>query len=246
MFWSLILNLAIFDVDGTLTKSSKVDLASFSFLLTKTLGVKDMNTNLAAYEHATASYIYRHHFHKANGRNPRPDEITVAQHQHAALLKHAMSQNPKCVRPIPGAIEALNRLRKNPNWQVALATGAWSPTTKAKLAHAGIDVEDIPAAYADDALSREGIVGKARERAAAAAQLIHFDRVVMIGDGLWDLRTARNLDYGFVGITCESDPATLRHHGARVVLPDYTNADLFMRALEFEGNNVEDTAKVQV
>lgn len=246
MFWSLILNLVIFDVDGTLTKSSKVDLASFSFLLTKTLGVKDMNPNLAAYEHATASYIYRYHYHQANGRNPRPDEITVAQHQHAALLKHAMSQNPKCVRAITGANEVLARLRKNPHWQVALATGAWSPSTQAKLAHAGVDVEGVPAAYADDALSREGIVGKARERAAATAQLIHFDRVVLVGDGLWDLRTARNLDYGFIGITCESDPAMLRQHGARVVLPDFSNPDLFMRALEFEGNNVEDTAKVRV
>lgn len=71
--------------------------------------------------------------------------------------------------------------------------------------------------------------------------MIHFDKVVCVGDGLWDLRAARNLGYGFVGITAECDPLTMARHGARVMLADYSNPAGFLRALECDENIIEDT-----
>lgn len=232
------MNLVVFDVDGTLTKSSKVDLASFSYLITKTLEIPSMSTRLEEYEHATASFIYRHYFHQRHRRNPRPEELEKAQRQHAGLLAQAVVAKPGCVKPVPGAPRLLELLRLQSDWQVAIATGAWRASTLTKLNHAGLDVSWIPAAHADDGLSREKIVGTARDRALAAAKVVAFDRIVLVGDGYWDLRTARNLGYGFVGITHDSDPAMLRRNGARVLLPDLSNHELFMRALTAQENRL--------
>ena len=239
------MNLVVFDVDGTLTKSSKVDLASFSFLIAKTLGIQEMNPRLEDYEHATASYIYRYYFHQRHQRNPRPEELEKAQRQHASLLAQAVAAKPGCVKPIPGALRLLELLHRQSEWQVAIATGAWRASTLAKLNHAGLDVGWIPAAHAEDGLSREKIVGTARERAQAEARVVAFDRVVLVGDGYWDLRTARNLGYGFVGITCDSDPKVLHRHGARVILPDFSNHELFMRALAAKENQLSSAAPVK-
>ena len=71
----------------------------------------------------------------------------------------------------------------------------------------------------------------ARERAEAFYGR-RFDRVVSIGDGVWDVRTAIELDVPFVGIGTGSRADQLRLAGAGIVLPDYSDLDAFMTALE--------------
>lgn len=236
------MNLVIFDIDGTLTKSSQVDLASFVYLITKALGAQHVSTNLADYEHATASFIYRHYFHQRHQRNPRPEELEVAQRRHATLIQQAIQAKPDCISAVPGAGAMLALLREREDWQVSIATGAWRAPALAKLAHAGLDAGWIPAAFAEDGFSREGIIGRARERALAAAKVVSFDRIVLVGDGVWDVQAARQLGYGFVGITHDADAALLRRQGARVLLPDYSRPELILRALTAAENRLETAA----
>lgn len=227
-----VLNLVIFDVDGTLTHSSKADMACFAYMVRQELGIANMNTNLAEYEHATSSFIYRHLFEQQHHRKPQPEEVAKAQATLTKLLRYAVKQKPQCIRAIGGAAALFKRLRNHPDWQVAIATGGWKSSALFKLEYAGVDVNWVPAAFADDALSREGIIGRARENAQATAQVVSFDRIVCVGDGLWDIRAAQSLGYGFIGITGEAGPGLLARNGARVLLPDYSNADAFMHALE--------------
>jgi phosphoglycolate phosphatase-like HAD superfamily hydrolase len=69
--------------------------------------------------------------------------------------------------------------------------------------------------------TREAIVGKAVALACEAARQSTVGRVVSIGDGIWDLKTARNFGYEFVGIGSMEKAAALEELGA-IVYRDIT------------------------
>lgn len=203
-------------------------------MLKKSLGVADFSKHLSKFEHVTSSFIYRQLFYLRHKRNPIPNEIEVDQRALLELLKYALRVKPACVQAIPGAAQLLALLQSSPEWQVAIASGGWKAPGYLKLAHAGLKLDEIPAAFADDALSRERIVDHARERSLAQLGIISFERVVCVGASPWNLQTARNLGHGFIGITCDGDAAELRRHGARRLLRDFTDAQAFIAALEEE------------
>jgi phosphoglycolate phosphatase-like HAD superfamily hydrolase len=58
-----------------------------------------------------------------------------------------------------------------------------------------------------------------------------FDRVVSVGDGLWDVRAARNLGFSFLGVGRGADAELLRAAGASHVLEDFTDYGLLLRCL---------------
>src|SRR6185312_4791700 len=101
---------------------------------------------------------------------------------------------------IPGAAAALKMLKQDSDWAVAIATGCWRESALLKLRAANIDPEGIPAAYAEDGLSREDILKAAVSLSLVQHGMNSFERIVSIGDGLWDVRTAGRLDFAFVGI----------------------------------------------
>lgn len=74
---------------------------------------------------------------------------------------------------------------------------------------------------------REAVALAERANGVAA-----FDRIVYVGDGVWDARGSRNLGFHFVGIQHENHHKTLANEGASQILQDYLDLDDFMRALE--------------
>jgi phosphoglycolate phosphatase-like HAD superfamily hydrolase len=51
----------------------------------------------------------------------------------------------------------------------------------------------------------------------------HFARIVSVGDGSWDVRTARNLRLPFLGIGSGDGETKLRRAGATHVLEDFAD-----------------------
>jgi phosphoglycolate phosphatase-like HAD superfamily hydrolase len=84
-------------------------------------------------------------------------------------------------------------------------------------------VDDYPAAFADDGLSREEILQVAVSRAERLYQKDHFARIVSVGDGLWDVRTAHNLRFPFLGIGSGEREERLRQAGATHVIRDFAD-----------------------
>jgi hypothetical protein len=68
------------------------------------------------------------------------------------------------------------------------------------LRQAGIDVQGLPFASADDAESRIDIMKTCLERAAAGRAAGEVTEVVYVGDGAWDARASRELGWRFIGI----------------------------------------------
>jgi phosphoglycolate phosphatase-like HAD superfamily hydrolase len=77
-------------------------------------------------------------------------------------------------------------------------------------------------------------VQAAQSRALAQSRVEGFDRVVSIGDGIWDITTARRLALPFVGIGSD-DGSALQRRGATHVMRDLSDVSLLLRCLEEAG-----------
>ncbi len=124
----------------------------------------------------------------------------------------------------------LDRLKEESGWAVAIATGCWRRSAQFKIEVAGIPADGLPAAFADDGPSRESIVRTAIERAGRG-----FQRIVLIGDADWDVRTARQLGLPFIGIGGSRRAERLRFAGAGHTIENFLDQNGFIRALEEAG-----------
>lgn len=64
------MNLAIFDIDGTLTATNEVDDICFVQALADAHRIAGISTNWAEYRHTTASGIFEQIFEERLGRTP--------------------------------------------------------------------------------------------------------------------------------------------------------------------------------
>ncbi|HZI85288.1 MAG TPA: haloacid dehalogenase-like hydrolase [Pyrinomonadaceae bacterium] len=225
------MNLAIFDIDGTLTQTDQVDEICFVQALAEAHGIKGISTDWAEYPHTTDSAITFHVFQETLNRAPEEIELLKFKTRFVSLLEDYCLKNPALFGEIVGASRMLRRLNQELEWRVAIASGSWGVSGELKLKVAGIQLDDLPAAFAEDGLSREEILNWVVLRAQHRYQQSHFNRIVSIGDGLWDVRTARNLRFPFLGIGSEKRRKTLRQAGATHVIRDFTNYGEVLRCL---------------
>src|ERR1700752_188652 len=225
------MKLAIFDVDGTLTNTNGVDDECFVKALAKAHAITEISTDWATYRHTTDSGITLQIFQEKFGRDPDILELDKLQYCFVNLLGQELDSNSSSFRAIPGASAALEFLRQESDWGVAIATGAWRESALLKLRAAKIDIEGIPAAFAEDGLSREEILLSAVAQALQHYRLNSFARTVSIGDGLWDIRTARSLRFSFVGVGGGEAAAYLNRSGAQHVIEDFSDYARFANSL---------------
>lgn len=228
----MVKNLAIFDIDGTLTKTTHVDDACFVQSFVDELGIHDLDTDWSRYPTVCDSGITQHICRTYLGRMPSATEIARLQRRFVALLEHTYELEPHLFAEVPGAGAAVHKLRQHSDWAVAIATGGWQTSAVFKLNKAGIAVAGIPAAFADHGVTREVILAAALVMARHTYQQHQFARVVYIGDGVWDVRTARRLNLDFVGVASGDREAVLRAEGARVIIQGFTDFDRFQQVLE--------------
>jgi beta-phosphoglucomutase-like phosphatase (HAD superfamily) len=217
------MNLAIFDIDGTLTESVAVDEFCFVQAFRDVLGIDGINTNWLEYNFQTDSGLALEICRKHVGRDPSAVEINCLQSRFAELLCAAVEEAGRPIRQIPGAAPFLHWLRAHARWHVAIATGGWNVSARFKLASAGLSVDGIPWASADDAIDRVDILRKAIQRAGLHYGQDAFEKVVYIGDGVWDVRAAKALGIGFLGVAAGHKAGRLMEEGASCVLPDFSD-----------------------
>ena len=139
------------------------------------------------------------------------------------LLEAQRVKDASLFAEVRGAAQALARLGRETEWAVALATGCWRDSAMLKLKAAGIEAEHLPAAFAEHGLSREAILRTAVSRAQQFYGQDHFERIVSVGDGQWDVQTAKNLGLSFVGVGNEDRELGLKRGGATHVLGNYSD-----------------------
>ena len=225
------MKLVIFDLDGTLTKTSAVDEICFVQAFADTLNIHRLSTNWLDYDHATDSAVTTQAFLKHFGREPQSTEISKVVERFLELLSRHHRLDSTLFAEIPGATAFLIGLQQNSEWGMALATGGWKRSADFKIRAAGLPLDKLPAAFAEDGLSREAIVQAAIDRASAWYRCREFERIVSVGDAVWDIKAAKQMKLPFLGVAVEPRATALRENGARHVIEHYLNPAQCLRCL---------------
>jgi phosphoglycolate phosphatase-like HAD superfamily hydrolase len=224
------MQLIMFDIDGTLTQSNTIDNLAFIQTLSEVFNISLVNPDWCAFTHVTDSWILHQIYQSYFGYSPSEPEVTQFRYQFITRLKKAIIEVGG-LKPIPGAAESIECLRKLPDFAVAYASGAFSDSALLKLKSANLPYQEIPCAFADDAYAREAICQIALQRSQTHYQR-EFSRVIYVGDGIWDAQASRNLGYHFIGIAYESEATVLISEGAKAVLSDFSDINQFLAFLE--------------
>lgn len=218
--------IAVFDIDGTLTDTSAVDMECYEAAVRSEVGV-EIPRDWPGLPDVTDVTILE----AACERSGLPVPDVRAQQRIAArlggLLALALREAPHRFRPLPGATEVFAHLEAA-GWRVAIATGAWRPSAVVKLEGAGIRYLDLPLASATDHPARTEII----RHAVRGVEAEEGEPVVYLGDGVWDARAAEALGFGFVGVGQGDRVDALRGAGAEVVIEDFTDAASLIGLLE--------------
>lgn len=222
------MNLAIFDIDGTLTATNEVDSEGYLKSVSGLLRDSAISTEWTKYPEVTDQSLFEHLCRERLGRLPTPDEILCAQEALVTYFERVRAVCPNAFGPIPGSREFVRVLEERPDWLLMLATGAWRCSAEFKLRAVGL--AHLPIVACDSAPTRAGIVRKAIELSSSSGR--RFARIVLVGDAPWDLATARELQLPFVGVASGDRREVLIHEGASHVLTDFTEIDTAIEALE--------------
>src|SRR5512132_2251800 len=220
------MHLVMFDIDGTLAETMKVDEECFVRSFKDVFGLTDIDTDWSHDPRTTDSGIFHDVFTSRIGQSPTAQEISRFRQHFVQLLAAASSQSP--FAPVAGADRLLSRLAQGDSYRVSLATGGWRDAARLKMASAGMCFDDHPAASADDALDRESLMRLSRRRAAERYGE-SFACTVYVGDGGWDARACRSVGIPFIGIGTGSRATRLSAGGAVCVCPDFSDADIFLK-----------------
>ncbi len=220
----LMKRLVVFDLDGTLTLTRESDERLFAQSITEVLGIKSVDTDWTTYRNVTdvgviEELIERHGLERT---------VQSVQGRFIALLRSELAVTPDAASEVPGAAGMLSVLREHPDFECAVATGAWRESALIKLQAAELEIEGLPLATCDDSPQREEIVQVSIERSRAQYHLPTSTPVTLVGDGPWDVQVATNLHHQFVGIGSGQQAERLLECGAKHVIEDFTDVDLFL------------------
>ena len=204
-------NLAIFDVDGTLTETNDIDTECFLEAFTLEFGAHEIDSDWSHYENTTDRGIATELLRRIRSREAVENEIVSYRRRFIEILDARMTT----ANEIPGAARFLEFLQQR-GWTVVLCTGAWRDSALMKLSRAGFP-DDLALVSSDTLISREEIL---KEGIALAAEGggAPLKRVVAFGDAVWDVRAARNVGIPFIGVGS-------RAVGAESTIVDYVDTE---------------------
>ena len=211
-------NLIVFDIDGTLTDSVQQHQKAFTETLYE-IGVQKIDAAFKSFKHHTDSFIAKE-IYEADQGTPFSDERIAAFEK--GLAEKISTEN---INEIAGAKKLIKTLVNQSDYGICFATGSLRRPAQHKLHSAGIPFNDQLVVASDKIYERERIVEQAIKNASAYYKVSSFQRIISVGDGLWDLLTAQNLGLEFIGVG-QTSKETLLEHGAKTIYNDLTEFEL--------------------
>ncbi len=153
--------LVLFEFDGTLTHSTHTD-ALYASVMSKALGVQQIDTRWSRYPHASDSSISRTLLERHTGKFTLQGQRRL----HDRYID-ALARDDTPIVPVPGASRALE-YAVGQGWAVAFATGNWDEAGRIKLRHAGLGTDHLPLAGSTEIEARHDIMADGVRRAESA------------------------------------------------------------------------------
>jgi beta-phosphoglucomutase-like phosphatase (HAD superfamily) len=216
--------LIICDIDGTLTDTTQVDTLCFVASLKDVAGIDLEISDWNSFPEATDSAIISELLKGSPQEEINAIEQAVRK-DFVERLKAEAKVDSDQFRALPGAVEFIKTARSRANLGVAIATGGWDESARFKLQMAGVDTVGLAMATSSDRTRRAEIIQLAAHRANRP-----LTSAVYLGDGLWDLKAARELKIDLIGIGHQSRP--LFEAGASAAFNDLQDASTVLNCIE--------------
>ena len=210
--------LLIFDIDGTLIDSVSGYHEVIINAMTD-LGIENIDTDFNALKHHTDSYALKYNYENFFDKELPEDLLD----QFEDLIVTYLKTQPKTIA-IKGVDKILNQLRDS-EYAFAFATGSLPESAILKMKSAGLEMNAALLATSKTSFSREGFVLEAIEKAKNYYNVTEFEQIISVGDGIWDLKTAQNLDLDFIGIG-PKNKAVMEANGMECWFEDFTNFEI--------------------
>ncbi|MFV0293745.1 MAG: HAD family hydrolase [Paracoccus sp. (in: a-proteobacteria)] len=188
------MNLIVFDIDDTLTKSEYQHQLAYVNSM-KEFGIENINQNWKEYKHHTDSYILKINYENNLDKKFDLNLVPKFESKMAEIM-----QTLKSVEEIEGARNFVKYLKKDKNYALTFATGSFRKPALLKLKQADIWHDEKLVATSNEYYEREQIVIDAIEKAKEFYRISNFENIISVGDGIWDMKTARNLNVKFIGV----------------------------------------------
>lgn len=224
------MKLIIFDIDGTLVYSNRVDSQCFADTYQAVYGLPFPSIDWQRYPAVSDTTIFDTVIQEHFQRRPNSTEMADFCTQFVAKIEEKRRTQPEEFQEVPGARATIDALRHRPDCVLGIATGGWERPARVKLEHVGISLDTIFFSGADGHWTRESIIESVTQ--PALQQHKEIEKIIYIGDAIWDVTTTRNLNMDFIGVRRDHDHEVLLQQGATQVLPNYLDFDTFWQALE--------------
>lgn len=224
------MKLIIFDIDGTLLNSTSIDdsclIRTFNDLFSIQISDDEwieIKNNTSGTDIELTKIIFELKFK----RKPDDKEIErIKKHFHQLLIFSFESRKDAFIE-IDGAGEIFNFIRNNKDYITGISTGSWKLSALIKLRKINIIPNGFPFSHADRFEKRVDIIKDTINQAKENYDIRAFDRIIYIGDGIWDLNATKQLGIDFIGIDSKKSNI-LKKNGATIVLENYTDKNIFL------------------
>lgn len=211
----------IFDIDGTLTNTKKVEDKCFMQAFEQTFNIDIWNQKWESFSNVTDWGITEEIIENTKQRKPNRTEYAQMISNFTTRLKAEKERDITQFKEVEGAKAFFYELKEIKEIQLGIATGSWEKSALIKLDSIGIEVNDICFSNSDYHKSREAItqdvINQLRNKTKKSPH-----QVIYFGDGKWDFKTCQNLGIDFIGIDIERDEK-LTKMGAKTVFQNYKN-----------------------
>jgi len=220
--------LILFDIDGTLLYSNKVDSRCFADTFKERYAVEFPSIDWTFFSHVTDHTIFREAYHKFHGMFPNHDEIQAFRALFVEKIQQAREKNPEEFKIVPGALEVFEILRKE-RIPFGIATGGWNEPAEVKLKHVGLWDDALVLSGANQKPTRVDIIDSAIDKCRKRGD--SWKKTVYIGDAIWDVNTCRDMKLPLLGIKIKGNHQLLLDAGVSHVMSNYQPIDSFFEVL---------------
>ena len=221
--------LVIFDVDGTLVFSEKLDSKCFATTYQQVYGIPFPTIDWRKYPHVSDTTIFKTVIQEHFNRIATVEEEESFRQKFVENIIENRKRTPAEFKIVPFAKETIERLLADDRFIVGVATGGWKAPAIVKLNFVNIPTEPLIITGADGKVTRDDIT----KETITKAQKIYdnIERIVYVGDAIWDVTTTKNMGLPLIGIRRKGDVNFLSKLGVGLVLKDYEDYDTFLEGV---------------
>ncbi len=224
------MKLLIFDIDGTLADTKKVDDQCFIQAFETCFDIDLSQQRWELLQNVTDWGITEEIILTNWNRLPNAVEYQKMKQLLVQKLKAAKESTPSLFQEVKGASSFFNHLKAQPNYAIGIGTGAWEESALVKLDAIGIDPSDIPFSNSNYFKTRAQITQHAIEQAKEKHNT-NFEKIIYFGDGEWDFKTCKQLGIPFIGIDILND-GKLKKLGAKTVFQNFEAMEDLLQFIE--------------